>query len=156
MALASLINELEGLSLDPSNINYWHVAGSIAAIFGVYSFVLVVYRLYFHPLAGFPGPKLLAATTWYEAYVDLVHHDFPERLAKIHKQYGKKTRIKSWASRSAVCNHCLGPIVRVAPHEIHINDAEFFQTVFAAAAKHRTDIIPPRGLGQEGKSQDAV
>lgn len=42
--------------------------------------------------------------------------------------------------------------MRVAPHEIHVNDAEFFQTVFAAAAKHRTDIIPPRGLGQDGKS----
>ncbi|EMR65631.1 putative benzoate 4-monooxygenase cytochrome protein [Eutypa lata UCREL1] len=129
MALASLFNELEGLSLDPSNLNYCHVAGGIAAIFGVYSFVLVVYRLWFHPLAGFPGPKLLAATKWYEAYVDLFHHDFPERLAKIHEKYG--------------------PIVRVAPHEIHANDAEFFQTVFAAAAKHRTDIIPPRGLGQD-------
>lgn len=52
----------------------------------------------------------------------------------------------------AVCNNCLGPIVRVAPHEIHVNDAEFFQNVFAAAAKHRTDIIPPRGLGQDGKT----
>lgn len=41
--------------------------------------------------------------------------------------------------------------MRVSPREIHVNDAEFFQTVFAAAAKHRTDIIPPRGLGQEGE-----
>ncbi|KUL83821.1 hypothetical protein ZTR_06624 [Talaromyces verruculosus] len=41
------------------------------------------------------------------------------------------------------------PIVRVAPNEIHVNDAEFFQSVFVAAAKHRTDIIPPRGLGQD-------
>lgn len=92
MALASLFNELEGLSLDPSNLNYCHVAGGIAAIFGVYSFVLVVYRLWFHPLAGFPGPKLLAATKWYEAYVDLFHHDFPERLAKIHEKYGTYER----------------------------------------------------------------
>jgi hypothetical protein len=95
MALASLFNELKGLSLDPYNINYWHVAGGITAIFGVYSFVLVVYRLWFHPLAGFPGPKLLAATTWYEAYVDLFHHDFPERLAKIHTKYGRNSHTKS-------------------------------------------------------------
>lgn len=44
----------------------------------------------------------------------------------------------------------IGPIIRVAPNEIHVNDAEFFQDVFATAARHRTDIIPPRGLGQEG------
>jgi len=52
----------------------------------------------------------------------------------------------------AGCNSWLGPIVRVAPNEVHVNDAEFFQTVFATAAKHRTDIIPPRGLGQDGKT----
>ncbi|KAM7200693.1 Cytochrome P450 monooxygenase sdnH [Naviculisporaceae sp. PSN 640] len=131
MALASLFTEVKGLtsSLALDNINPWHVGAGVAALFAVYSVVLVVYRLWFHPLAGFPGPKLLAATTWYEAYVDLVHHDFPERLARLHEKYG--------------------PIVRVSPHEIHVNDAEFFHTVFATEAKHRTDIIPPRGLGQE-------
>lgn len=95
MALASLISDLQGLRLDASDINYWRVAGGITVLFGVYSFVLVVYRLWFHPLAGFPGPKLLAATTWYETYVDLVHHDFPERLAKIHAKYGRNTHPKS-------------------------------------------------------------
>ncbi|KAM7216738.1 Cytochrome P450 monooxygenase sdnH [Rhypophila decipiens] len=131
MALASIFAELKGLVTDLSldNINFLYVGGGIAATFAVYSAVLVIYRLWFHPLAGFPGPKLLAATTWYETYVDLVHRDFPERLARIHEKYG--------------------PIVRVAPHEIHVNDAEFFHTVFATEAKHRTNIIPPRGLGQE-------
>lgn len=90
MALASVVNGLKGLSFDPYNINYWRVSGGISVVIGLYSVVLVVYRLWFHPLAGFPGPKLLAATTWYEAYVDLFHHDFPERLAKIHTKYGKR------------------------------------------------------------------
>ncbi|KAK4061966.1 uncharacterized protein Triagg1_10129 [Trichoderma aggressivum f. europaeum] len=130
MALVSLLDGLQGLrQLGSNSINYWYVGGGISALFSVYAFVLVVYRLWFHPLARFPGPKLLAATTWYETIIDLFHHDFPERLAKIHKEYG--------------------PIVRVAPNEIHVNDADFFQSVFVAAAKHRTDIIPPRGLGQD-------
>jgi hypothetical protein len=45
----------------------------------------------------------------------------------------------------------IGPIVRVSPNEIHVNDANYVTTVFATAAKHRTDIIPPRGLGMDGK-----
>lgn len=149
MALASLFNDLKGVSLDLNNINYWRVAWGITAIFGLFNIVLVIYRLWFHPLTRFPGPKLLAATTWYEAYVDLFHHDFPERLAKIHEKYGRI--LAPNLGPNSVFNIWLGPIVRVAPNEIHVNDAEFFQTVFAAAAKHRTDIIPPRGLGQDGK-----
>jgi hypothetical protein len=40
--------------------------------------------------------------------------------------------------------------VRVSPWELHINDADYFTTVFATTANHRTDIIPPRGLGMDG------
>lgn len=91
MALVSLFDGLEGLKLDSYGINYWYVGGSISTLFAVYAFVLVVYRLWFHPLANFPGPKLLAATSWYETIVDLFYHDFPERLAKIHQKYGEDT-----------------------------------------------------------------
>lgn len=88
MALTSIIHQLQDLGGHARAIgtNIWQVLGGL---FVAYSVALVVYRLWFHPLAGFPGPKLLATTTWYEAYVDLVHHDFPERLSKIHAKYGK-------------------------------------------------------------------
>jgi hypothetical protein len=51
----------------------------------------VVYRLWFHPLAKFPGPKLAALTTWYEGYYDYVryHGRFTFQLASLHEKYGK-------------------------------------------------------------------
>ncbi|TRX91612.1 hypothetical protein FHL15_007394 [Xylaria flabelliformis] len=99
----------------------------LAALAVVYYIALVAYRLWFHPLAAFPGPKLIAASTWYETVCDLFYQDFPERLSKLHQRYG--------------------PIIRVAPNEIHINDADYYLEVFASAAKHRTDGIPSLGLG---------
>lgn len=88
MALASLFEKFQGLDPDLGNISYWYLAGAIIAGIACHSFALVIYRLWFHPLARFPGPKLLAASTWYEACVDLTYHDFPARLAKIHEEYG--------------------------------------------------------------------
>lgn len=49
----------------------------------------LTYRLYFHPLAKFPGPKLAAATRWYEAYYDVVCRGrYTFKIAELHKKYG--------------------------------------------------------------------
>lgn len=100
MALSSVLSKLESLDSDSYGLNYFHLALGASVIFAVYSLSLVIFRLYFHPLARFPGPKILAATTWFETYVDLFHHDFPQRLSKIHEKYGKTAQLSQTSSPS--------------------------------------------------------
>ena len=55
----------------------------------VYVVCLVVYRLVLHPLANFPGPKLAAATLWYEFYYDVVKRgQFTFKIKELHDKYG--------------------------------------------------------------------
>jgi hypothetical protein len=58
--------------------------------------LLVVYRLFFHPLAGFPGPKLAAATLWYETYYDVwLKGKYVFEIKDMHKKYGTLDLCKS-------------------------------------------------------------
>ena len=55
-----------------------------------WSICLAIYRVYFSPLARFPGPKLSAATYWYEFYFDCIQHGrFSWEIERMHDVYGK-------------------------------------------------------------------
>jgi hypothetical protein len=73
-----------------------------------------IYRLFFSPIAAIPGPKLAAITQWYETYYNVyLGGKFTLHLEKLHAKYG--------------------PIVRINPWEVHINDPEFFETIYSMA-----------------------
>lgn len=63
----------------------YHIALIVAAYYASVAF----YRLYLHPLAKFPGPKLAAVTRLYEAWYDVVlDGQYTFRIEDMHRQYG--------------------------------------------------------------------
>lgn len=57
----------------------------------VYATLLIIYRLTFHPIAKFPGPKIAAATKWYEFYHDCIKGGgglFSYEIDRMHEKYG--------------------------------------------------------------------
>lgn len=56
----------------------------------LYYFGLGLYRLFFHKLAGFPGPKLAALTYWFEFYYDVYpyKHQYVWKIRELHERYG--------------------------------------------------------------------
>ncbi|PGH08703.1 hypothetical protein AJ80_07824 [Polytolypa hystricis UAMH7299] len=83
--------------------------------------VLVIKRLYFHPLRHFPGPKLAAATYYYEVYFDWFRGPFKGsnefHLRELHKKYG--------------------PIIRRSPDELSVEDPEWFDVLFAGGRRDK-------------------
>ncbi|KAK3936258.1 cytochrome P450 [Diplogelasinospora grovesii] len=76
----------------------------------------VVYNLYFHPLAKFPGPKFAAASHLFEFYWSIVRDgELIWEIERMHKKYG--------------------PIVRITPHELHICDPAFYGEIYAGNPK---------------------
>ena len=65
---------------------------STCGIFFCYLLSLGIYRLYFSPLAKFPGPRLAALTNWYEFYYELIQAgQFTSKIQELHKQYGAQS-----------------------------------------------------------------
>ncbi|KAK8047900.1 cytochrome P450 [Apiospora saccharicola] len=85
----------------------------VAFILLLHCLRLVITRLYFSPIAKFPGPRLAAISYWYEGYYDLLSQgggQFAFQLKRLHGIYG--------------------PIVRISPDELHIDDPDYYSEIF--------------------------
>jgi hypothetical protein len=55
----------------------------------VYAGCLIIYRLYFSPLAKFPGPWIAAVTHYYEFYYNYwLQGKYIYKIEELHKIYG--------------------------------------------------------------------
>ncbi|KAI2469580.1 cytochrome P450 [Annulohypoxylon bovei var. microspora] len=77
---------------------------ALLSFVSLFVIIRVFYRLFLSPLSKFPGPKLAAASTLYEAYHVLVKNDWLENLRNLHEIHG--------------------PVVRLGPNELHFSDHE--------------------------------
>ncbi|CAF3431566.1 unnamed protein product [Fusarium graminearum] len=97
----------------------WQQTGCFfAGVWLVYIVALVVWRLWFSPLAHIPGPKLAALTQYYEFYYDFVlGGQYNYKIIDMHERYG--------------------PIVRINPWEVHVGDPEFFSDLYTSPSPSR-------------------
>ncbi|KAE9974721.1 hypothetical protein EG328_003678 [Venturia inaequalis] len=101
---------------DNSNPSSTTACLAIAIVFCLYVICLYSYRLLLHPLAKFPGPKLAAATNWYEFYYDVIQQGaFTSHIKELHDRYG--------------------PIIRITPTEIHVDDPDYYSILYERSGR---------------------
>lgn len=80
------------LLLDSSNFLFlvWKLGIAWLLLLWVsYNAAKVVYNLYFHPLAKFPGPIFAAASDWWQVYVEVVKAEsLSKKLVGLHEEFG--------------------------------------------------------------------
>ncbi|KAF1970112.1 cytochrome P450 ClCP1 [Bimuria novae-zelandiae CBS 107.79] len=97
--------------------------GLILKVLGVYVLYVIVravYNLLFHPLAKFSGPKAWSASRIPYLFT-LVTGQNSFRMKALHDKYG--------------------PVVRVAPNELHINDPRAWNDIYL---RKSSEIRPPQ------------
>ncbi|KAI9932146.1 hypothetical protein AWENTII_010475 [Aspergillus wentii] len=84
-----------------------------AVVLGLaYLIALAVYRLWFSPIAHFPGPRLAALTVLYEFYYDTICcGQFTFQIGRLHEKYG--------------------PVVRISPTELHVDDPDYYEVIYS-------------------------
>lgn len=77
----------------------------------VYEVLRSLYRIYFHPLAEYPGDTLAKATYWHETYYDVFKgHQYIWKIKEMHERHG--------------------PVIRTNPDDVHIHDPDFFDDLY--------------------------
>ncbi|KAL2274607.1 hypothetical protein FJTKL_03101 [Diaporthe vaccinii] len=101
-----------------------------------------MYRLSpLHPLHKFPGTRLAAASYLYEVWFDSIKGgQYTFEIKRLHDIYGKSTR------------NSTSPIIRINPGELHCNDPDSSDEVYAPSNRKR-DKPPLYGSHLTGANQ---
>ncbi|KAJ9601988.1 hypothetical protein H2200_013547 [Cladophialophora chaetospira] len=89
------------------------------ALAGLFSFLILraLYRVTLHPLAKFPGPKLAALSSAYQAWFDLrPGKSYIFEFPGLHEKYG--------------------PIIRITPNMLHVFDIAAYNEIFKIGSRY--------------------
>ncbi|KAI1442050.1 cytochrome P450 [Annulohypoxylon stygium] len=106
--LSSFIRHLKQ---DDSTFSASEAFYMVGALYLAYLAAVIFYRLTFHPLAKFPGPFLCKISFIQQCYYEaILNGKFLGRLTEYHRKYG--------------------PVVRISPNEVHINDSSLYHEIY--------------------------
>ncbi|KAI4090565.1 MAG: hypothetical protein L6R37_007862 [Teloschistes peruensis] len=86
----------------------------------VYTIYGAVWRIYLSQIAHIPGPRFAALTFWNEFYYDIIlGGKYTWKLLDYHQKYG--------------------PVIRINPEEVHINDPDFYEELYVGSSRGKTN-----------------
>ncbi|KAH8203979.1 hypothetical protein TruAng_001921 [Truncatella angustata] len=106
-----------------------HIATTVSLfviLLVVHRIGISVYRLYFHPLRKFPGPRYLAATELPYLYRNHLKGDWVRDMVGLHRKYG--------------------PVVRIAPNRLALDGSIGWPQVFAHRGANQDEYAKVRGF----------
>lgn len=90
---------------------FWTASPWLLLSWILYTVLMAVYNLHFHPLAKFPGPKMAAASEWWLAYVEVIKQEsLSKKLWELHEQYGD--------------------VVRFGPNQLHFSKPAAYNEIY--------------------------
>lgn len=88
-AIQMMRSTLHAISLNQLKLHNSEIGALLALGIAICFAVRTVYRLFFHPLSHFPGPKLAAISHLYEFYYDVIRNGiYIEKIDGMHQKYG--------------------------------------------------------------------
>ncbi|MCJ1355500.1 MAG: hypothetical protein MMC33_005492 [Icmadophila ericetorum] len=85
-------------------------AGGVTGLLILYQIVRILYNIFLHPLAKFPGPKLRSAFYFFN-YVEEIQGIQADKAKALHDQYG--------------------PVVRIGPDSLSFNTAKAWKDIYS-------------------------
>ncbi|KAI0084581.1 cytochrome P450 [Irpex rosettiformis] len=93
-------------------LSSWEVLSTSVLVCTGWTLAKGVYNLYFHPLAGFPGPRWAAFSPWWKTNLEAFQgRNLTEELFKLHEIYGD--------------------VVRIGPNELHFSKPSVYHEIYS-------------------------